>query len=179
MRIGVISDTHGSLHYFNKAMDFLGPCDYIIHCGDLLPPGSKAIEGGYDPEALAKRVQSLDHLFLVEGNGDFYSKTLTDCPFHKELFLELGDYKIFATHSHLFSRMSMLMRAEERGATILCYGHTHAKELDYYENLLILNPGSTTLPRDGSRSCAIIENHCVSIFDIDTKVKLAYLSLKS
>lgn len=179
MKIAVISDTHGSLHYFDKAMTIIGDYDYLIHCGDVLPSGSSIIEGGYDMQALAKRINALHNVYFALGNGDFISENyMPDAHFEKELVLQLGDYKFFVTHSHLYSRMSMIMKAMEQGAHILCYGHTHVKELDYYDNLLILNPGSVSLPRDGSPSCAIIAEGIVSIYNVDSGAKIAELPIK-
>ena len=180
MRIGIISDSHGSLYYFQKALDLMGPCDYIIHCGDVLPISGITIKGGYDPEALAKLIESMDNIYFAEGNGDFYSKTLLpNTSFHKDLTLKLGGYSFFVTHGHLSSRMSMLMKAQEAGVHILCYGHSHIKELDYYDHILLLNPGSISLPRDGSRSFALLEDDTVSIWDLDNENIIASMELKN
>lgn len=179
MKIAFMSDSHGSLHYFQKTLDLIGDYDYLIHCGDLLPISSRQIERGYDPEGLAKLVSTLKNIYFIEGNGDFYSQSLLpEINFHKELFLTLGNYNIYATHGHLMSRMSMLMKAESKGAHILSYGHSHIKELDSYGDLLVLNPGSISLPRDGSPSYAILEKNTVSIYEIESKTKLAELKLK-
>ncbi|MDM8129271.1 metallophosphoesterase family protein, partial [Paraclostridium benzoelyticum] len=43
------------------------------------------------------------------------------------------------------------------GADILILGHTHVKELFIDENLIVINPGSTSIPKDGSHSVAIID----------------------
>lgn len=36
MKIGVMSDTHGSLVYFEKALEVLSDCDILLHAGDGL-----------------------------------------------------------------------------------------------------------------------------------------------
>ena len=41
MKIGVMSDTHGSLTYFEKALDVLSDCDVLIHGGDILYHGPR------------------------------------------------------------------------------------------------------------------------------------------
>ena len=43
MKIGVISDTHGSLYFFEMAMSYLKDCDKIIHAGDILYHGPRMI----------------------------------------------------------------------------------------------------------------------------------------
>lgn len=179
MKIGVISDTHGSLYFYEKALEIIGSWDYIIHCGDVLPKG-RSIEGGYDPEALGKKLDLKKNIFFAEGNGDYYSKGLMPhAEFKKEMCLPLGKHKVFVTHGHLYSKMSLLMKAKEAGASIVCYGHSHVKELAFYDDMLILNPGSTTLPRDGSRSCAVIADDSVTVFDIVTGAILGKLALNS
>ena len=45
------------------------------------------------------------------------------------------------------------------GATILVLGHTHVKELYVDEDLIVLNPGSTAIPKDGSHSVATNRNY--------------------
>ncbi|WP_129408853.1 metallophosphoesterase family protein [Marinitoga lauensis] len=39
MKLGVLSDTHGSLFYFEKALKYLKDVDRIIHLGDYLYHG--------------------------------------------------------------------------------------------------------------------------------------------
>ena len=41
MKIGVMSDTHGSLTYFEKALDLLKDCDVLFHIGDVLYHGPR------------------------------------------------------------------------------------------------------------------------------------------
>ena len=41
MKIGVMSDTHGSLPYFEKALDLLKDCDVLFHIGDVLYHGPR------------------------------------------------------------------------------------------------------------------------------------------
>lgn len=36
MKIGIMSDTHGSLLYFEKALNVLSDCDVLLHGGDVL-----------------------------------------------------------------------------------------------------------------------------------------------
>ena len=43
------------------------------------------------------------------------------------------------------------------GADVLILGHTHVKELFIDDGLIVLNPGSTSIPKDGSHSVAIID----------------------
>ena len=62
---------------------------------------------------------------------------------------------LFCTHGHLFGPQNVPPLA--RGAALL-YGHTHVKEIASRDGVLFVNPGSVSLPKDGSNSYAIYEN---------------------
>ena len=62
---------------------------------------------------------------------------------------------LFCTHGHLFGPQNVPPLA--RGAALLC-GHTHVKEIASRDGVLFVNPGSVSLPKDGSNSYAIYEN---------------------
>ncbi len=177
MRIGIISDTHGEPKGFEKAIKIIGDADAIIHCGDILC--SYRYCEDVKPIELAQKISAQKNIFLAKGNGDnmedekFLQKNLNT----PALILELGDYKIFATHGHQYSRMQMIMKAKEQGANILCCGHSHIKELDSDEEMIIINPGSTSLPRDGSSSCAVIEDHIAKIYHLETGELIAQLAV--
>lgn len=178
MRIGIMSDTHGNLACFEQAMEIIGNADYIIHCGDVLPTYSRFIDE--DPvNALAQRIRSLKHIFIVRGNGDTaeHARLLGHELSSPYRLIEIGGYKFFVTHGHHYSSMQMIWKAKELGADIICYGHSHVKELDTDGEILILNPGSTSLPRDGSRSCAVIENGKVFVYGLDSKEILGQLTI--
>ena len=73
----------------------------------------------------------------------------------------------------------IIANAKNMGADFLILGHTHVKELSFDDTLIIINPGSTSIPKDGSRSVAIVEinpdedndhelNIDINFYDIDT-----------
>ena len=62
---------------------------------------------------------------------------------------------LFCTHGHLFGPQNVPPIA--RGAALL-YGHTHVKEIASRDGVLFVNPGSVSLPKDGSNSYAVYEN---------------------
>ena len=71
MKIGVMSDTHGSLTYFEKALDVLSDCDVLIHGGDILYHGPRNdIPEGYNPKGLISKINSLDNIIIARGNCD-------------------------------------------------------------------------------------------------------------
>ncbi|HAG43201.1 MAG TPA: metallophosphoesterase, partial [Clostridium sp.] len=80
MKIGIISDTHGSLKSIEKAMKVLKDCDVIFHLGDYAND-INYIEEIYDGKIIA-----------VRGNCDFYSNIC------EERIEQIGNNTIFLTH---------------------------------------------------------------------------------
>lgn len=170
MKIGVISDTHGSLYFFEKALEVLKGCDRIIHAGDVLYHGPRNdLPGGYNPKGLAEKINTMSNIYIAKGNCDSdVDQMVINHPLqHPGMLLEFNNKKIFVTHGYIESNMAMIYRAKEINADIVISGHTHIKELFKDENLVVLNPGSTSLPKDGSRSCAIIYNEKIELIDIE------------
>ncbi|MDM8129633.1 phosphodiesterase, partial [Paraclostridium benzoelyticum] len=71
MKIGVMSDTHGSLLYFEKALDALSECDIILHAGDVLYHGPRNdLPDGYNPKGVISKINELDNILIARGNCD-------------------------------------------------------------------------------------------------------------
>ena len=71
MKIGVISDTHGSLFYFEKALECLSDCDVLLHAGDVLYHGPRNdLPKDYNPKGLIAKLNSLDNIIIARGNCD-------------------------------------------------------------------------------------------------------------
>lgn len=172
MKIGIISDTHGSLHFFEKALNILKDCDRILHAGDVLYHGPRNdLPGGYNPKGLVEKINTLDNIYIARGNCDSdVDQMVIKHPLQMPCaFLEFNDKKIYVTHGYLESKLAMIYRAKEAGADILISGHTHVKEVFRDENLVVLNPGSTAIPKDGTRSCAIISPDRIELWDIESE----------
>ncbi|MDY3006659.1 phosphodiesterase [Anaerococcus sp. AGMB00486] len=160
MKIGVISDTHGSLFYTKKALEKLGKCDKIIHLGDVLYHGPRnPVHETYKPKELAEFLKRLDIIY-IRGNCD----SDVDCMvteadiYTKERFLDFGEVKIYAVHGYEESLDERVKRAKEFGADTLLFGHSHIKVMDNIDGINVINPGSTTLPKDGTNSCAVYQD---------------------
>jgi phosphoesterase, MJ0936 family len=144
MRIIVISDTHGDLSGFERAVDQQPKADLFIHLGDC--------------ERDLDQVKPLfpDKRFLsVAGNCDFGS----DTPTESETIAR--GRRIFFTHGHpyhvKFGYASAIGEARRRGADILLFGHTHLPYTAYEDGLYIMNPGSLGHPRDGHPTYGIVD----------------------
>lgn len=171
MKIGIISDTHGGLASTVQALNRLKECDHILHCGDVLYHGPRNIfPPDYDPKTLAEYLSKMENLYYVRGNcdSDVDEMVIQKDLHQKSRVLDFGKHKIYAVHGYEETEEERVQKAKELGASIVVSGHTHVKILKKENGILVLNPGSTTLPKDGSKSFAIIEGDVVMLMNLET-----------
>lgn len=164
MKIGLISDTHGDYMRYSLAMDILKDCDFFLHAGDVLSYNIKLSQD------MINDLQKRHNMYIARGNGDNFNPLLIgkeSLPYDMLLNFKTnsGNIIIYLTHSHKFYFEDIIEKAKDAGAGFIVYGHTHIKKLEKYKDLIIINPGSVSRPRDGVRSCG----------KIDTALNTAYL----
>lgn len=142
MKILVVSDTHKKNDNYFSVLEMHKP-DMVIHCGDAEGCEYALTQAADCP------VQ------IVLGNNDFFS----DLP--RELELNVGPYKVWVTHGHNYyvymSSETIKREAVARGMDIVMYGHTHRPVIDIDDEVIAINPGSLSYPRqDGHRPSYII-----------------------
>lgn len=144
MRIIVFSDSHGSTYSLDEALYNIGKFDAIVHLGDIAS----------DVEYL-EAVYSDVPIYSVVGNNDFFASG------DHEKTITIDGYKIFIAHGHTLGvhidTERLVKAAKREGASAALFGHTHRAMLEYTDGILILNPGSTSRPRSGKPSFAVIE----------------------
>lgn len=137
MRVLVVSDSHGSNVYLNKAIEEAGNFDYFMHLGDL--EGSE-----HFIEAFVECPTA-----IISGNNDYFTTI------EHELEFELEGHHVFMTHGHrynIYAGVDCLRKeGQRRGADIILFGHTHCPYIEQTEECLILNPGSISRPRQEGR----------------------------
>lgn len=142
MNILIVSDTHRKNDSFLELVEKLKPLDMVIHCGDI--EGSEYLIA----QAAECPVQ------MVTGNNDFFS----DLPAEKEF--QVGKYKVWLTHGHSYyvsmSNEHIKREARARGVDIVMYGHTHRPVIEIEPDLITLNPGSLSYPRQEGRKPSYI-----------------------
>jgi putative phosphoesterase len=148
VRILIVSDTHRKNDNYLKAVESAGKLDLVIHLGDV--EGSEYII----EEAVDCPVE------IVAGNNDFFS----DLPSEKTL--QIGKYRVMITHGHRYyigmGNEMLKKEAIAAGADIVMYGHTHKPVIDISKNIIAINPGSLSYPRQENRKPSYI------IMDIDS-----------
>lgn len=137
--IVVFSDSHG-FPLPKKLVDVALESDYVFFLGDGL--------GGLGDVLLN------DGFHAVRGNCDAY------CGFPEEEVVQVENVKFFLTHGHNYhvksDRLSLCYRAQEVGASVALYGHTHFALEETEQNVLLLNPGAISSPIIGTPSYVYI-----------------------
>ncbi len=151
MKILVISDTHGKISNLERLLERIRPIDLLLHLGDIENDKEQV------KQLAGCRVEA------VSGNNDWLGRD------PRELILELGRHRILMTHGHRFSvyygTEQLKEHARENKADVVIYGHTHIPEMDLSGDIWVMNPGSISYPRGGSRYSYIV-------MDLDSKGEL-------
>ena len=143
MKILIVSDTHRRNENYFQVIEQLGKLDLVILCGDT--EGSEyAISEGAGCETL-----------IVMGNNDFFSKL------PREIETTIGKYKVWITHGHNYyvSMNNEIIKEEavRRGVDIVFYGHSHRPTVEIEKDIIAVNPGSLSYPRqEGKRPSYVV-----------------------
>ncbi len=136
MRILIVSDTHRMNRNYLELVERMQSLDLIIHCGD--------VEGS---EYTLKEAAPCP-VMMIAGNNDFF------CQLPRELDFNIGKYKVWVTHGHNYFVYSgtkdIKEAARSRGADIVCFGHTHQPVVEREDDLVLINPGSISYPRQSN-----------------------------
>lgn len=130
MRLFIISDSHGDLFTLDRILSRATGFDAILHLGD----------GAADMLLEKERTENIP-VICVRGNCDSPAYGYPD----KEV-LTFDDVRILACHGHAYgvkygmTRLSLA--AEEAGAALCLFGHTHSPLCEQADGITFLNPGS-------------------------------------
>lgn len=159
MKLVIASDIHGSAIWCERLMEAVEEFapDQLVLLGDLLYHGPRnPLPDGHDPARVAGLLNAwAPHIIAVRGNCDAEVDQMMlgfPCLADYAEIIDEGSHattRLFLTHGHLWKPEDMPPVAQ--GSVVLS-GHTHIK-CDRREGALrFLNPGSVSLPKDGSRS---------------------------
>ena len=130
VRLAVVSDSHQSQFWTERFLALANKQKYdaVFHLGD----------GEAEARWLAKRLEM--PFQYVAGNCDMFSRVA------REIFANYEGHRILACHGHLhdvkWGLEQLSYYAEERGADIVLYGHTHEALANYVGPVLMINPGA-------------------------------------
>lgn len=162
MKYLIASDLHGSAKYCNALLDrFLSEqADKIIFLGDILYHGPRnELPDGYSPKEVINSLNGIfDKIICVRGNCDSeVDQMVLKFPILAEYGVLLLDGRnIWITHGHKYNVDNPLPFAF---GDIILHGHTHIPANESCGSFRYLNPGSLSIPKNGSeRSYMTYEN---------------------
>lgn len=162
MKLVIASDIHGSAaaaHQLAERIEEFRP-DCLVFLGDLLYHGPRNdLPTEYDTKAVYELIGALPYpKTAVRGNCDAeVDQWMFDFDILADYQRIEVDGRVFAmTHGHLYGQGVLPPGCED--AAVLMNGHTHVKVLERKDGLVLLNPGSTSIPKDGLASYATYDN---------------------
>ena len=161
MKLIIASDIHGSAFWCRRLMDVIeaeNP-DRIILLGDLLYHGPRNdLPRDYAPkEVITMLSRHKENIIAVRGNCEAeVDQMVLPFPCLADFSEVFADGKLlYLTHGHHASPDNLPPLPE---GSVFLSGHTHVKLDEVRNGIRCLNPGSVSIPKDGSHSCLICEN---------------------
>lgn len=172
MRALILSDIHGSAIAARQALSFFDKfrCDSIFLLGDTLYHGPRnPLPAGHGPMGVVEALAPYrDRITAVRGNCDAdVDLMMLDMPISDEFaVVNDGDLNLFLSHGHIFEPNCFPADALQSLAPYApdlekenpypkidayLFGHTHIWKLEKnFKGVLLVNPGSTSLPKGGN-----------------------------
>ena len=155
MKLFIASDLHGSVTATQAMLARFeaSNADHLILLGDLLNHGPRnAIPDGYNPVETAEALNAYSkQIIAVRGNCDSeVDQALLQFPITASYaHVLLPQMRLFLTHGHIYHPQQL---PPLQSCDALVFGHSHIPVAEYRDDILLFNPGSTTIPRCDIRS---------------------------
>ena len=159
MKYLIASDLHGSSFYCRRLLDAFEAegADRLILLGDLLYHGPRNdLPEGYAPKEVAAMLNAYKECILaVRGNCEAeVDQLMLEFPVMADYaVLELAcqaacsSMTVYLTHGHRYNIDNPLPMCE---GDVMIYGHTHVPLDEFRNGRHFLNPGSVSIPKNGS-----------------------------
>ena len=155
MLIGLVSDTHIAFQSQvlpPQVKEVFRGVDLILHMGDVWIPG------------VLDELETVAPVLAARGDDDMDEDFGTDSRMEKRQVLRLGDTTLWAMHikprygliapnaqpnsyaSVVNSRPYVTEQEPEDPPDVVVFGHSHFAEIENYKGILLVNPGSPTMP---------------------------------
>lgn len=162
MKIMIASDIHGSAYYAKKLVDTYksSGAQRLVLLGDLLYHGPRNdLPQEYNPKQVIELLNGIsDEILCVRGNCD------TEVDQMVLSFPVMADYAVifdglqtmYLTHGHKYG-VDCFPNVQK--GDIIIQGHTHVPMDEIRNGIRCVNPGSVSIPKEGSgHQCLIYEN---------------------
>lgn len=171
MKYLVVSDIHGSGFYASKISEIFkreSP-DMLILLGDLYYHGPRnPLTRGYDPMKVANIFNSLkDKILCVRGNCDAeVDQMISEFEMQDFIKIDIGKKRFLFTHGHKYNIDNI-----PEGVDVLVHGHFHTGFIKEKGNVIVVNAGSISLPKENTaNSYVIIDDDMIALKDIDGNI---------
>lgn len=161
MKLIIASDIHGSAFWCRRLMALVEQeqPDRLILLGDLLYHGPRNdLPREYAPKQVIPMLsQYKDIILAVRGNCEAeVDQMVLPFPCMSESTQILVDgLSLYLTHGHHHSPDALPPLPQ---GSVFLSGHTHVKLDEVRSGIRCLNPGSVSIPKDGSHSCLILSD---------------------
>ena len=163
MKYFIASDIHGSAYYCEKMLEAYRRegADRLILLGDILYHGPRNdLPRDYAPKRVIELLSAVrDEIFCVRGNCDTeVDQMVLPFPILADYaLLDAGNGStVFVTHGHKHNLSAM---PPLKAGDVLLHGHTHVPACATQDGVTYLNPGSVSIPKEGSaHSYMVLEN---------------------
>lgn len=178
MKIMIASDIHGSAYYCRALLAAFEAenAEKLVLLGDLLYHGPRNdLPREYAPKEVIGMLSACkEKLLCVRGNCDTeVDQMVLPFPILADYALfYAGERTIFATHGHHFGETTPPPLGK---GDILLNGHTHIPACHPVGDLLYMNPGSVSIPKQDSwHGYMLLQDHGVDWRTLDREIRAEY-----
>ncbi|HAG04005.1 MAG TPA: phosphodiesterase [Lachnospiraceae bacterium] len=171
MKLMFASDIHGSAYYAELVKQTYNKegAQRLILLGDLLYHGPRNdLPRDYAPKKVIPILNELKNdILAVRGNCEAeVDQMVLEFPCLADYCTVFVDgLFLFITHGHIYNTSNPPVH---KPGDILIHGHTHIQAMESVDDYIYINPGSTSIPKNGNRhSYMIYENRKFTIKDIE------------
>lgn len=171
MKYIVLSDIHGSLFYMQKIMNIIEKeeVEKVILLGDLYYHGPRnSLPEQYNPMEVCKLLNSIkDKIYCVKGNCDAeVDEMISEFKFDNHLKIIKNNKTLMFTHGHKYNIDNPIENVD-----VLIYGHYHTGFIKKENNIIYVNAGSVSLPKnDTKNSYLIIDDNKIYLKDLNMEI---------
>lgn len=177
MKYMIASDIHGSAYYCRRLLERFEEekAGRLVLLGDILYHGPRNdLPREYCPkEVIALLNQYKGRILAVRGNCDTeVDQMVLEFPIMAEYaVIDTGKVLVYLTHGHKLGPAEL---QPATGNLLLC-GHTHVPACEDHGTYTYLNPGSVSIPKNGSpNSYMILEDGTFAWKDLDGNTYRTY-----
>lgn len=178
MKFLIASDIHGSAFWCGKMLEAFEKenADRLLLLGDILYHGPRNdLPEEYAPKKVIEMLNPLSSKILcVRGNceAEVDQMVLTFPVLADYCIMPSGENMIFVTHGHKYNTKNLPPLSS---GDILLHGHTHIPACEGCGDITYMNPGSVSIPKNGSwHGYMTLENGKFIWKDFDGQVKMEY-----